>query len=174
MSSIATGKARVLLMAFSVLLVGGAGWRAVREVPSAEPAIARSTKGDTRPAVPREARGDAASLSLEEILALPEPTHRLEELTDRALAVPQDEIPQVLCSLSTDLLGSPYAEILVRRWAEQSPEAAIAWLAGLADDATSKHLRAVAIAAWAGEEMGAAQRWVMESAEQGEKESLLL
>jgi hypothetical protein len=174
MSSLVTGKARVLLMIFSVLLVGGAVWRSVRGGPSPEPAPARSTKGDTRPAVARGARGDAASLLLEEILALPEPTHRLEELTDRALAVPPDEIPQVLFSISTDLLESPYAEILVRRWAEQSPERAIGWIAGLTDDATSKHLRAVAIAAWAGEEIGAAQRWVMASAEQGERESLLL
>jgi hypothetical protein len=174
MSSL-TGNARVLLMAASILLLaGGAGWRVVRKVPPAEPAAERSAKVGLRDASSPMMRRDAASLSLEEILALPEPSHRLEELTDRALAIPQDEIPQALRSLSSDLVESPYAEILVRRWAERAPESAIAWLKGLASEPAERRLRVVAIAAWAGEEMAAAHRWVMMSAEPDERATLLL
>jgi hypothetical protein len=174
MSSL-TGNARVLLIASCILLLaGGAGWRVVRKSPPALPAAERSAKGGLRDASPPMMRRDAASLSLEEILALPDPSHRLEELTDRALAVPQDEIPQALGSLSRGGLESPYAEILVRRWAERSPELAIDWLTGLGSEPERKRLRAVAIAAWAGEDMAAAQRWVAAFAESDEREVLLL
>jgi hypothetical protein len=118
--------------------------------------------------------GDAASLSPDEILGLSDPTHRLEELTDRALAVSQDEIPWVLSSLSTALLESPYAEVLVRRWAERSPESALAWVSGLAGEPLRKRLRACAVSAWAGEGMAAAHRWVIAFAEPAEQATLLL
>ncbi len=170
-----SAKSCALLLAIAVLLVGGAfHLRYQGEADPVSVAPARPAKTGARPSTPSVRHRDALSLSLGEILALPEPTHRLEELTDRALAVPREEIPQILASLPASLLESPYAEVLVRRWVEDSPEAAVRWVGSLAMGAPRDGLLDAAAAGWAGEDISAAYQWAGTFAGPADRERLLL
>ncbi len=166
---------RALLLVTAISLAGGAVHLLCRNAAEPVSAVPASpARAGVRPSAPPVRHRDALALSLEEVLALPEPTHRLEELTDRALAVPRGEIPQVMASLPASLLESPYAVVLVQRWAEDSPEAAVRWAGNLAKGTAREGLLVAAAIAWAEEDVSAARGWVGTLIEVQLRERLLL
>jgi hypothetical protein len=102
---------------------------------------------------------------LSDLAAETDPMRREEYLTGLIEQIAFPEIPGFLGWLltQTDLeWSSTVAERLIRRWAAQDPEAAIAWARSLPETETSPPLLSAGVLGWADNDLDAAVAWAQQ------------